>query len=77
MRFSTAIPLILATLANAAALPKPVTDVAVRQEGGFKNVAYFVNWVSIEKLLYKTHVNIQTRPSTGGTSIPKTLWGRN
>lgn len=48
MRLSAAIHLALAVLAQAAALPQPVTNFteSAAAATGYKNVAYFVNWVS-------------------------------
>lgn len=57
MRFSKTLPFFLTTAAHAAALPKPVTDVAERQASGYKNVAYFVNWVSLLQHVQYTMVN--------------------
>lgn len=54
MRLSAAITLALTVVANAAALPQPVTNLTGIAATGYKNVAYFVNWVSFTLLFGKS-----------------------
>ncbi|KAF2867067.1 endochitinase 1 precursor [Massariosphaeria phaeospora] len=54
MRLSTTLLLVVASIAKAAALPKPVTDLIQRQATGYRNVAYYVNWA-----IYSTGRNFQ------------------
>lgn len=50
MRLSVALPLAIAVVAQAAALPQRATNVTHIAATGYKNVAYFVNWVSFVSL---------------------------
>lgn len=53
-----ALPLFISTLVQAAAIPLPATNMA-SVTSGYKNVAYFVNWVCS----LTTNPQKPTRPS--------------
>lgn len=46
MRLSAVSLLALACAVNAAVLPQPVKELNDRAVTGYKNVAYYVNWVN-------------------------------
>jgi alpha-ketoglutarate-dependent taurine dioxygenase len=67
------------TLVQAAAIPHTANDTMTASvAAGYKNVAYFVNWVrSLTENFPDPHADIRYRPSTVETSTPRISQPKN